>query len=480
MPEPPPSLYSPPAFMTDFDSIPGQLQAWSDAVSGWFDETIAIEQQSVGDGNEVQYYNQVTSPQPGEKIIAEIIWNAFPKTLRMIYGDDAYAVAERLYPLSMKVIPGAAGFFGGPQWEDLLYRPLDEYCEFRVERDRDGKIVRVTFTSEPPEYWQALHGDTLADYSGNPKYRMPGDPKKLLALYRELVDPRVQLEDLLCTQDLVDYSQTPPQVVYAKGAYNPYNKWNSTDGIAHLGQPNNTLGAEIRLGGDATVLRVDHFSGSPVTLAEPLCCASLYGGPNRTSDPTIGSIVNDIARAGAYVTLRNPVGLYMDSINLAGFETPEGKAVTEDFFVIKRGQPGMVERAVFEVPKGMKFTVGDLRIGGAPIRFGGQIAEHINIKLVGEASSLGHFKNQPQPSIGKCCISPTLPRYLAGSELQDPCPNDGVAAFANAGTPQAKFARPVAEVFREAAAATLSVDVATERAVATAAALPRAAHRVRF
>lgn len=467
-----PPRYDPPAFMTDFDGIPGQLQAWSDAVSGWFDETIAAEVKKVGEGNPVQYYNQLETPLPGEKIVAEIVWNAFPKTLRMIYGDRAYEIAEQLIPLNESVIPGRGGFFDGPQWSTLYYRPLDEYCEFRVQRNASGKIVRVTFSSEPPEYWQALHGDPLQDYNGNPRYAMPGDPRKLLALYRKLVSPRVQLEDLLCAEDLVDTALDPPLVVYAKGSYNPYNKWNSTHGIAHLGQPNNTLSAEIRLGGDATVLRRD-MNGNPVTFPEALCCASQFGGPNRTSDPTIGSIVNDIARAGAYITLKNPVGLYIDSINLAGFETPKGKPITEDYFVIRRGQRGMIERAVFEVPKKMKFVVGDLRVGGVPVRFGGQIAERINIKLVGEAASLGHFSNPPQPSVGKGCIDPDLPRYLAVTDIDQACGNDGAPAFARGGTPQARFVTTTEMPERMALPAAMAAAVDVQRA------LPRARHRVR-
>jgi hypothetical protein len=431
--------YAPPAFMTDFDGIPGQLQAWSDAVSGWFDEVVAQEQEAVGPGNRVQYYNELTTPQPGPKIDAEIIWNAFPKTLRMVFGDRAYAVAEQLFPLTHNTMPGSPPFFQGPGWDQLQYRPLDEYCEFRVVRDDAGKIVRVLFTSEPPEYWQALHGDTLADYDGNPKYRIPGDPKKLLALYRELVDPAVQLEDLVCATDFVDYSDPAnPAVIYPKGSYNPYNKWNSTHGIAHLAQPNNSLSAEIKLGGDATVLRGD-AQHNPVTLPEALCCCSRYGGPNRTSDPTIGSTVNDVARWGAYVTIKDPVGLYMDSIDLAGFETPRGRPIDEEFFTIVRGRPGMAERAVFEVPKKMKFTVGDLRVGGVPLRFGGQIAERIKVKLVGQASGLGTFSNAPQPCVGKCCVDATYPRLLDRAIAIDrPCPPGSPAAFAWGGTPQAK------------------------------------------
>ena len=33
-----------------------------------------------------------------------------------------------------------------------------------------------------------------------------------------------------------------------KGTYNPYNRWNTTDGIMHLTHPANTLSAEIKLG----------------------------------------------------------------------------------------------------------------------------------------------------------------------------------------------------------------------------------------
>ena len=94
-----------------------------------------------------------------------------------------------------------------------MYRPQDEYCEWRTERDpKTGKILRITFTSEPPEYWQALHGDTLQNIAGTTfKYNFPGDPKKLLDLYREYVSPDVKYEDLICAEDFVDYSSDPPQ-----------------------------------------------------------------------------------------------------------------------------------------------------------------------------------------------------------------------------------------------------------------------------
>ena len=58
------TAYDPPAYMTDFNEIPGQLASWSRAVSGWFDESIAL-QHAVLRGQPCQYYNQLTTPTVG-------------------------------------------------------------------------------------------------------------------------------------------------------------------------------------------------------------------------------------------------------------------------------------------------------------------------------------------------------------------------------------------------------------------------------
>jgi hypothetical protein len=249
------TTYDPPGFMTDFDRIPGQLAQWSRAVSGWFDECIAIEQAPLH-GQPCQYYNQIATPRDGAVLEQQIVWNALSGTLRNRWGRTrALELADHVVPLTQR-IDGPGSYFTGGQWESLYYRPLDEYCEWRVTHNPDGKIRRVTFTSEPPEYWQALHGDTLPNIQGVSTYPTVGDHSLLVELYREYVSPEVQYEDLICAEDLVDYSNpAAPAVVYAKGTYNPYNRWNTTDGIMHLTQPANSLGAEIKLGADATVLR---------------------------------------------------------------------------------------------------------------------------------------------------------------------------------------------------------------------------------
>jgi hypothetical protein len=328
-------------------------------------------------------------------------------------------------------LPTSSPFYTGLPWSHLYYRPLDEYCEWRVDRDPNtGKILQVTFTSEPPEYWQAMHGDTLQNIAGTKfKYTFPGDPKKVLDLYRKYVSPYVQYEDLICHEDfLAPGDDGKPVVVYQKGAYNPYNKWNTTHGIMHLSQPNNTISAEIKLGADATILR--RKGNRLVTVADALVCCAGYGGTSRSSDPTIGASVNALARLGAYVTINNPIGLYMNDLNTEGWTKPNGERIDpKEYFKVVRGNEakGEIERAVLTVPEKEGFTVS---IGGLPIRFGGQVAEHINMKITGLAGSLGHFKNGALPCATKCCIKcedpTTLTRVI---DISSPCPDGYHEAF---------------------------------------------------
>lgn len=427
------TAYGPPAYMTDFDKIPGQLARWSRAVSGWFDESIAA-QDAVLRGQPCQYYNQLTTPPVGPTLEQEIVWNALSGTLRKRWGRArALAIAEQLVPLTER-IDGTGSYHVGAQWEHLHYRPQDEYCEWRVSRDPDGGIRKVVFTSEPPEYWQAMHGDRLPNLDGAPTYPSVGDPDLLIELYREYVSSDVVYEDLICAEDLVDYTVADsPRLVYAKDAYNPYNRWNTRDGIMHLCQPNNTLHEEIRLGADATVLRsATGLGGHRISDPDALICCANYGGANRCSDPTIGASVNDLAALGFAITLRNPVGLYIDSLDVTGWATPDGQPVDPGWFRILRGSPGLIERAAFEVPDRLGFRVSDLTIGGEPITVGGQLAEHITVKLVGLASEPGKYHNTPAPCEFGCCADAVNPMFVYSRPLGTPCPPGRIAAFDHA------------------------------------------------
>jgi hypothetical protein len=94
------------------------------------------------------------------------------------------------------------------------------------------------------------------------------------------------------------------------------------------------------------------------------------------------------------ITLANPVGLYIDHLDAAGFSLPGGNPVT-GWFQILRGSPGHTLRAVFAPPAGSTMTVSDVTIAGTPVRFGGQIAQHITMKLTGVAGIATAVHNSP-------------------------------------------------------------------------------------
>ncbi len=413
-----------PAYLPDFTDIPGQPEQWHAAMSTWFDAAVQSELPRLA-GGRVQFYNPATCD-PGEQLLEQAItWNAFPKELLRRFGRErALQEADTPWPLS-RYSPA----YTGPVLEQMQYRPQTEYCEWHVIRDPDTRSIRrVTFTSEPPEYWQALFGSPIDTGNGQVS-SFTGNQDRVLQFYREWISPQVQMEDLIADQDifLADGS-----ALVRKGQYNCYNRWNTRLGAMHLCAPPNSLIAEIFLGADATVLRRDRRGRALVEPEALICCAG-YGGPDRNSDPTIGSTVNALARAGALITLLNPVGLYMDHIDLAGWEAPHGFNVADCVHIV-RGTPGMIERLIVEVPATCGFTVGDLTIGGEPIRFGGQIAECITVKLTGIAARLGTIHNTPVSCESRCCMDAANATRLNRPVLYtDPLPPGTQAVFGDEG-----------------------------------------------
>jgi|GEM_PF-4009656 len=51
-----------PAFLPDFNDIPGQLDAWNQAMISWFDNVVELEQQKLvgAASGRVQFYNPIT------------------------------------------------------------------------------------------------------------------------------------------------------------------------------------------------------------------------------------------------------------------------------------------------------------------------------------------------------------------------------------------------------------------------------------
>jgi hypothetical protein len=421
--------FDPPAHMKDLDRVPGLTRQWSKAISHWFDATLKTESKrfrKMTGKPYIQYFNPVKEHPEGPLVEQAITWNAFPKELLRQFGRErALVEADRLWPLSWyrKYPPSGVAGAAVSVLDRTFYRPHVEYCEWRVFHDATtDKIRKVVFVSEPPEYYRALWGGWVEGF------HFDGDPMQVLALYREFVSPEVQLKDLIASETI-----SIGGVLATKGAYNPYNKWNTTHGIMHLSAPPNTLSAEIQLGGDASVIYTDDQDR---VLVEPdvLICSASYGGPDRNSDPTIGATVNALARLGARTTLANPVGLYMDHIDLAGWTVPDGGRIT-DLVRVVRGSLDLIERLEVEVPEGRGFMLGDVTIGGEPIRFGGQIAECITVKLVAAAVILA---DPPKPTpvkwVSHACVDPVFPiRLNRAVQIGKPTPDGLVQALVDQG-----------------------------------------------
>lgn len=322
--------FSAPAHLTELS--PAALRAWHE-------RTAAITAASADEFG--PYYDPTTEDTPEDLKPTSIIWSAFPATISSLHGHGArrWDIADA----------------ARSQEIDGVRLGHDEYCEWGVERNRDGKVVRITFTTEVPEYW-----DRIAE-----------DDELLLALYRELAGSEVQRDDL-----------------FDDGTYLRRNRWNDVVGAdgrsvparpIHLLHRDNTLDAAIKLARDATVLRHDR-DGQPVLDRHQLVRCSGLGEPLRDSDPQIAQAVNDAVADGMEVTLKDPLGLYLDGLQSAGIVAPDGAAASE-FWHVERGSKEHAVRASFAVPSEKRYVVGDLTIDGRRITRGGQIADKVRVRL---------------------------------------------------------------------------------------------------
>ncbi|MGC5225333.1 hypothetical protein ACPW96_22445 [Micromonospora sp. DT81.3] len=210
-----------------------------------------------------------------------------------------------------------------------------EYLEWHVTRV-EGRISRVTFTTETPEYWKllaALHRDVVWD------------------LYKRYVSPHVAFIDLF--PDL--------------STYDPRNRWNTTDGIMHYIMRINSLGDLLGVSQEyePTQHADDGYDAVPYSRA-------------TGADARINMDIWAMSRQGLHVATANRPGLYMIGWDDSGWTKPDGSPV-DNYWTVDRGLKGATVRLSYEVPDTEGFLVGDIRIGDRPIEFGSQIAEHITM-----------------------------------------------------------------------------------------------------
>ena len=341
--------FDPPGNNGDFAGNPALAGKWSGQMSQNFDDGVSGVKNALPGGAVSQFYNPVAHGLTGPDLApVDITWNGFP---RKFLGSG----------------PGVPPNFAGaePPLTAGHARVQDEYLEWHVSRNAAGKITSIQFTCEGYDYFEFLGREA---------------PDLLVSLYQQFISPAVTKADL-----------------FVGSTYQRLNRFNTRDGAMHLTQQANNLFAEVILAADATVRR-KNSAGVEVTSATTLTTCANFGDAGRNSDPAIGAGVNALARQDRMITLLNPVGLYIDHIDDSGFRLPNGNPTT-GWFQVLRGAAGHTLRAVFAPPAGSPFTVSDVKIGGAAVNFGGQIAQKITMKLTGVASVANATHNPPLPCV---------------------------------------------------------------------------------
>jgi hypothetical protein len=409
-------IYQTPAGIRDFDGGADPQKLYND----W--STSFMEPQVAPAADYPAWYAPLTPPSNAAPQMAAPPWGGLPHRALVLNNKDVLAAA--------KAIDSAVPFANiedglgdkqppfldvhGKPLGTFWYRPQDEYLEWVTLSDPDGVVREIRFTCEGPEYWNAI----------------AADQQLLLKLYSQLsgiATNHLDLTELYFQQDCVQYNiynqQGPSR--YARGDYNPYNKYNRAWAI-HLTQGANTLGAEIGLAQQGSKIW-----GDPAKTIDPdlICCAA-YGCPNRSSDPTIGKMVNDLARNGMYVTLRDPIGLYMvPAINGANFTDWNDALVPNiaQFFVPVRASAdsSMILRAHFSVPAGImrngkQARVGDFKYEGQQIQYGGQVADAISMNLFALALP-GALAQGPSACYYHPCFDPRNPDFVIPTPINKPC-----------------------------------------------------------
>ncbi|MGB8191891.1 MAG: hypothetical protein WCF67_08235, partial [Chitinophagaceae bacterium] len=229
------------------------------------------------------------------------------------------------------------------------------------------------------------------------------DPSKVLALYQSILNkPQITLADLSIPGIVNPVNNQP--------VYNPLNKWNSgtasdatKGGAIHLTSTPNTLQTEIGLATSSTVQRFNPPPPPPTTNTmwpsaqyNDLICVGQFGQRFRNSDPNIGGNVNNFVTSGLVLTLADPPGLYIQMPDFSNYKTPDGTDPST-FWTIARGSktlndqsgkplPGnFILHAVYEVPAGKNYTVGDITISGENINWGSQVAFTFKMQIVASA-----------------------------------------------------------------------------------------------
>lgn len=234
------------------------------------------------------------------------------------------------------------------------FRWQDEYVEWRVEKSAAGKTTQIIFTTEFPEYYQALARISVNALIAGIQDVIPGANPTLDELFGSGFNPEVT--------DGEDRAQRFRQNLTT----NPWN--NGQKGILCLTQQFNTAGALFNLADKCAIQRV----GIPSSAV----CGAVGGacGPGRNSDPVICQASQNTVRSSRAISLVDPVGIRIKEL-LGSWEIGGVPVDINDnndnqgaWIISRNGR-----RAVLDVTKGVT-------LGGSAITSGAQVSNELQVE----------------------------------------------------------------------------------------------------
>lgn len=268
----------------------------------------------------------------------------------------------------------------------------EEYLEWRTVRRTDGKIIRIEFTTETPDYWAKLarfEPRKLVELAARFAGEAVSDVNIPMLFGTELdpftVNPSTKAGESL---ELAYMNQNWSVDGDIKGDYN-----NGKKAMMHMAVQANSTNAAIALAVYAAYPHAKIVGGKQVALSGPeaIAATSQAAVNCRNSDPTIvGSAIRQVF-GGAKIALMEAIGLYiLTAPPEIGLTFADGAAVPDSWFSRQRGSDklsnpvglDLFQRLVIEPPPGSTLTISDLvDAGGDPVKSGAQVARQINVAL---------------------------------------------------------------------------------------------------
>jgi hypothetical protein len=229
----------------------------------------------------------------------------------------------------------------------------EEYVEWRVENNPDGSVARVTFTTEFSEYFEALAQVGAAALKAEVKKLQPGANPTDAELFGSGFNP----------------STATPRARAGRFRGNlPRNPWNNgRRGILCLTHGSNTLEALFNLLGACGIPQ----PGDPGNVCGNSSGACVDG---RNSDPSVCIAAQNLARGGRSFALQDPCGIRIRGLDTSGQWTVDGQPIADI-------NDENANRGVWKITRNGRrgtFTAqGDVRLAGAAIRTGADLAEQL-------------------------------------------------------------------------------------------------------